>query len=66
MNANEMEYKINEIDHKRITRENRNKIYRTWSAFSQKPRKKSTQISVLSLTFLCRYGQSVLKHIPRK
>lgn len=29
MNANEMEYKINEIDHKRITRENRNKIYRT-------------------------------------
>lgn len=29
MNANKMEYKINEIDHKRITRENRNKIYRT-------------------------------------
>lgn len=38
----------------------------TCSAFSQKPRKKSTQISVLSLTFLCKYGQSDLKHIPCK
>lgn len=42
------------------------KVLNTSAARSQYPLRKSMQMLVFAVTFLCKYGQSFLPHIPSK